>query len=1152
MTEASGAGRDEMRARIESFPWETTPLGAMAQWPASLRTPVRILTTSRFAMWMGWGPELTFLYNDAYARDTLATKHPWALGRPASVVWAEIWADLAPRIRTVMESGEATWDEALRLFLERSGYPEETYHTFSYSPLAGDDGAVTGMLCVVTEETERVISERRLASLSALATSLATATTEAELLDRVTRAVGANLEDLPFTLLYLCDDECRRARLAASTGIDAGHAAAPAVLPLGEGPNDLTVAWPAAELVAARAPIVVDALDTRFASLPTGAWDVAPRRAVLVPIAQRGEDRVAGVLVAALNPYRPFDATYAGFVDLVAGQLAASLANVRSYEAERRRAESLAALDRAKTQFFSNVSHEFRTPLTLMLGPAEDAVSDPDTSAVNRERAAVVHRNALRLLKLVNTLLDFSRIEAGRVDARYEPLDLAALTAEVASAFRSAIERGGVRFVVDTPPLPSDTEPVYVDRDMWEKIVLNLLSNAFKHTFEGDIRAAVRPSADGRHAELLVQDTGTGIPPEQLPRLFERFHRVPNARSRTHEGTGIGLAFVQELVRLHGGTIDVESAEGVGTTFTVRIPFGRAHLPAERVTSATGEWPSIAPQAFTAEAMRWVGDEPGLGERGSGIGAVDATEPRPPIPGSSAHILVADDNADMRDYAGRLLRARGWRVTAVSDGHAALDAVRAEAPDVVLSDVMMPGLDGFGLLRALRADPATRTIPVMLLSARAGEDSKVEGLEAGADDYLEKPFSAQELVARVGAHVALARSRAEATRALTSARDLMRDVFAQAPVAICVMRGASHVFELANPSYEQLAGRRDLVGRAFAEAFPEVEAQGVIAVLDEVYRTGVPFVGRRMPVTFDRTGRGDVAQAYFHYMCYPLVDDDAAGGGGGGGAVAGIIVVAHEITDEVLAQQAADRARDEAESANRAKGDFLAAMSHELRTPLNAIGGYAELIELGVRGPVTEAQREDLSRIQRSQRHLLTLINDILNFAKVEAGRVEYDLRAVPLAALVASALPIIEAQLEARGLRYASRVDDALVVWADEEKLRQILLNLLSNAAKFTEAGGAITVDAARDDAGAVLLSVTDTGVGIPAEKLGAIFDPFVQAHRDLTRPTEGTGLGLAISRDLARGMSGDLTVVSAEGAGSTFTVRLPLEPPGPPRPPR
>lgn len=455
-------------------------------------------------------------------------------------------------------------------------------------------------------------------------------------------------------------------------------------------------------------------------------------------------------------------------------------------EQERQRAESLAELDRAKTLFFTNISHEFRTPLTLSLAPLQDALNtvdewmsgsvdenssthrpiDPSTLKQNLE---LVHRNSLRLLKLVNTLLNFSRIEAGRMAAAYEPTDLSTFMAELASVFRSAIERAGLQLIVDCPPLP---EPVFVDREMWEKIVLNLLSNAFKFTFEGAVTVRLRP-ADGNRAILQIQDTGTGIAPEHLPHLFERFYQVRGTQARTHEGSGIGLALVHELVQLQGGTIEVSSTLGEGTCFTIALPFGTAHLPQERTHAPrTQTSTAIDAASYVEEAERWLPEDldppqPSL-ERGENSVKVPLIEGdlggSPELEAdalSSAHVLLVDDNADMREYLTHIL-GKYVQVEAVADGVTALAVAQERTPDLILSDVMMPGLNGFELLQALRTDSRTREVPVILLSARAGEEAIVEGLEAGADDYLIKPFSAQELISRVTAHLQMAQLRGAA------------------------------------------------------------------------------------------------------------------------------------------------------------------------------------------------------------------------------------------------------------------------------------------------------------------------------------------------------------------------------------------------------
>ena len=826
------SGGGEMSALMRAKNWADTPLGPVDAWPQSLKTVVRILLTSRYQMWMAWGPDLICLYNDAY-RPTLGVKHRWALGAPAREVWKEIWPDIGPRIAHVLATGEATWDEGLLLVLERSGYPEETYHTFSYSPLADDEGEIVGMFCVVMEETERIVGERRLLSLSEFASEISGKNTPAEVLCAAGRQLETNRRDLPCALVYLFDQE-GGAHLSASTGASPGDSIAPAVIEA----SAVDPVWPAAELLAGRGSFILDDLEARFDAIPLGGWNKSPHRAVIAPIARQGQDAPAGFFVAAANPYRPLDVAYLGFIGLIAGQIASGLASATAYEEERRRSEALAEIDRAKTIFFSNVSHEFRTPLTLMLGPLEDVLAKPgeETLAENRSLIEVAHRNGARLLKLVNTLLDFSRIEADRMQANFEPVDLADFMAELASSFRSTIERAGLRLRVDCPPLP---DAVFVNRDMWEKVTLNLISNAFKFTLEGEIAVECRPRPRHDGVEITVRDTGVGIPTEELPHLFERFRRVEGAKGRSIEGSGIGLALVQELVKLHGGTIRVESEVGRGTAFTVVLPYGADHLSPEKVTwTPTTPASHLRAQAYIDEASGWLPDNADdQAPRPISSTSDDVGDLASLAGGQGQTILLVDDNADMRNYLQRLLRAAGYAVELAVDGEIALAVAKRIRPNLILSDVMMPKLDGFGLLGALRNDPELRDTPVLLLSARAGEEAKIGGLAAGADDYLTKPFSARELLARVRANLDMAALRREALRVENELR-LQAEIAQERAEGILASINdgflaidADWRFIYVNASAERLTGRtaENLIGKLFWDEFPndpgsEVEA----------------------------------------------------------------------------------------------------------------------------------------------------------------------------------------------------------------------------------------------------------------------------------------------------------------------------------------
>ena len=714
-----------MGALIRAFDWGKTSLGPVEHWPQSLRSALSICLPSKAQIILCWGPELVTLYNDGY-RPVFGAKHPRVLGLPVREAWREVWPQgLKELFEGVMTSGEAFWANDLPFTVERHGYPEEAFFDVSYDPVRDESGGVGGIFCIVNETTGRVVGERRLRTLRDLGTRTADAKSVGDVFDLACSVLAGNTHDVPFAFFYT----------------DSGE------YPRGCPPRD---AWPLARVAETRQPEPIERLNGSLSALPGGPWPEPAQSAVVLPIVRAGTAAPYAYFVAGVSPRQRLDPDYLTFFSLVAGQMSTALANVLAYEEERRRAEALAEIDKAKTAFFSNVSHEFRTPLTLMLGPIDELLRGDDALVPRQvEQLTMVRRNSQRLLKLVNSLLDFSRIEAGRAQANYQPVDLAKLTADLASNFRSACERAGLTLRVDCPPLQG---MVYVDRDMFEKMLLNLLSNAFKHTFDGEIGVTLSETADS--VRLTVHDTGTGIPARDLPNLFKRFYRVEGARSRSFEGTGIGLALVQELAHLHGGSIEASSVEGEGSRFTVTLPTGTDHLPAEHLREATDS-SAVQVEAYVEEALGWLPDAGG------------AEDPAPDdvalAPNTGRRILVVDDNADLRGYLLHLLAGR-FIVELAANGEDALAAARVRPPDLVIADVMMPKVDGFGLIRALRTHATLSTVPVLLLSARAGEEARIEGLEGGADDYLVKPFSARELLARVDATLEIARNRREADR----------------------------------------------------------------------------------------------------------------------------------------------------------------------------------------------------------------------------------------------------------------------------------------------------------------------------------------------------------------------------------------------------
>jgi len=1109
MTKPDALLSPRMSDLVRSFDWATTPLGRMEEWPDGLKNTVRILLTSRFSMWMAWGPELTFLYNDSYARTTLGKKHPWALGKPASEVWSEIWKDIGPRIHRVMETGEASWEETLMLILERSGFPEETYHTFSYSPLDGPDGKIAGMLCVVIENTTRVIGERQLAGLSALAAELASAISKQDVFAAVEGGLS-NQKDMPWTLTYLLNEEGTHLHLVARTGMDADHPATATTIDLGMEP----AAWPIYDALETDRAITVENLFEQFPDLPTGCWDRPPSRARLVPIARQGQEKPVGVFIAALNPYRDFDSFYSEFVDLVAGQIAASITNAQAYEEERKRAESLAALDRAKTAFFSNVSHELRTPLTLILGPIEDALTSrtqPSLTAVE-----MMQRNAQRLLKLVNGLLDFVRIEVGRAHASFEPTDLSLLAANIASVFRSAVERAGLRLIVECSPLQ---EPVFVDREMWEKIELNLLSNALKSTFEGEIRVGLA-EFDGE-VHFTVTDTGTGISESDQAHLFERFQRIEGARRRSHEGSGIGLALVRELVEMHGGAIRVDSELGRGTTFTVVLPQGHEHLPQNQLGTPTPKPAAVqgSTMAHVQEALGWLPRQEPLdklkrnvtGEAsGEPAEASDTAEQKPLI-------VFADDNPDMREYVMSLL---GWRyhVVTTGTGKLALEEATRRRPDLVLTDVMMPDMDGFALLEALRKNPATRTVPVIMLSARAGEEASIEGLDAGADDYLTKPFSSRELIARVEAQLKMAHLRQQAheqeialTREINKAKQFAWEALEYIPDAFCTFDREFRVTFM-NRAANEIAERSGMphLGKTLWELYPMLLG----TVVETNFRKAMD---ERVPVEFEQYFSGDGAEAWFKFCIYPQPGE-------------GVILYLRETTSTQRTEQALRGSEQLA-----AVGRLAASIAHEINNPLEAVTNLLFLAKMD--DTVGGSTRSLLEVADRELQRLSHIAARSLKF---------YRQRTAPaltsLEELIESVLFFNEPDLKVRNIRLERRHRQAPPILCLPGEIQQVMTNLVSNALDALPQNGRmiVAVRPATDSSGrkGVSVTVADSGQGIDRATLDRLFHPFVT-----TKGEAGTGLGLWVSKGILDKHQSKIMIRSKVGYGTVFRLFLPLD---------
>jgi signal transduction histidine kinase len=649
---------------------------------------------------------------------------------PARELLHSSWEIVGPQLNAAMANGSATWAEEQPLAFDRRGRPEVGYFTYSYSPIHDDDGAIGGVLLVTQDTTARVLAERRIETLRELTTQTLDAGTQQEAGERAAGAL-ARSADITFALIYRLTPDGQTATCVASRLPAAGGGMVPTTIELGsETPG-------AASLVRSLvrhggSGRLTDA--RRFVTyVPAGApgW----HRAFVAPFGRSGADQPDGFVVLGVTNEISFDSSYRTFLEMAALGVGRSIAASGAREAERQRADAIAELDRAKTALFSNASHDLRTPLALILGHLEDLVENQKLEASARIAAETAHRNALRMQKLVNALLDFSRIEAGAQVAVLEPTDIGRLTRDIAAMFEPSARRAGLGLTLDCP---RTDDIIKVDRDAWERIVSNLVSNALKFTRAGEIRVSCGVGTE--EVQLSVRDTGIGIPKEELEGVFARFYRGGDSEAQAQEGSGLGLALVRELVLLHGGTIEAQSELGVGTEMIVRMPAVRP----------SGRSLSPAPRPVPERQMR---------------------PETPPDAGARPVVLVADDDGDMRDYLGRMLSAE-YTVMLAGSGAEALDLARRHHPSLVITDTMMPELDGFTLISELRREPRTGEIPVIILSARADSESTVHAMGLGADDYVVKPFGARELRARVRATLLNAdvRMRAGAGRARSEER----------------------------------------------------------------------------------------------------------------------------------------------------------------------------------------------------------------------------------------------------------------------------------------------------------------------------------------------------------------------------------------------
>jgi signal transduction histidine kinase/ActR/RegA family two-component response regulator len=747
-------GDGEMARLMRAKDWSATPLGPPQAWPNALKVALRLLLTSRFEMWLGWGPDIAFFYNDAY-RPTLGDKHPASLGMPAHELWAEIWADVGPLMRGVYDDGQATWNRDMLLLLERRGFPEETYHTFSYSPLIDDDGKVSGLFCAVSEETDRVITERRMETLRELAAGLSAVDTTRAVLRVVEQRLGANQSDLPFTLAFEFREDGQTKLIAATGGIGAHPAATDPAL------------WQAHRILAGEAAVQIDLKPLR--NLPTGAWSLAPKVGLAVPLPSQGREQPAGMLVLGINPHRTLDEDYAGFAQLLAGQIATGLSSAVAYETERARADVLAevaalreatanelrrlnetlearvaertealaeALDRlqreaeeretvqdalrqaqkmeAVGQLTGGIAHDFNNLLTGVLGSidllqkrlAQGRMSEVDRYAATAESAAK------RAAALTHRLLAFSR---------RQPLDPRAVDANrLVSSMEELVRRTLGEAVELEVVRAAGLWTTLCDPHQLESAILNLAINGRDAMPDGgkltietcnahlDDAYTAREGAvkAGQYICVCVTDTGVGMSSDVIAKAFEPFFTT----KPIGQGTGLGLSMIYGFARQSNGYAKIYSELGQGTTVKLYLPrhFGAADRLEQAHPLAAGH----------------------------------------PANAGGKTVLVVEDEPSVRNLVIDVLHERGYATLEAADGQTGLQILQGQSKvDLLISDVGLPGLNGRQLADAARAQRPD--LPILFMTGYA-ENAAIAGgfLEPGME-MITKPFAVDVFIGRV-------------------------------------------------------------------------------------------------------------------------------------------------------------------------------------------------------------------------------------------------------------------------------------------------------------------------------------------------------------------------------------------------------------------
>ena len=895
---------------------------------------------------------------------------PEAFGQPGRIAWAILWDQMQPVFQEVLAGNPVYRDNEYHDFgTYGDGLPLEMYYSYRFVPVISKEGKVIGMFNSATETTDQILAERRLATVRDMSEQMLLARTLKEYYSGIADVFEQNTHDAPFILCYSVfqgsTDQSTvtvDVTLESTVGVPEGHPSAirrttialshkprsafgrhadrlssptlSAISALSSGSGGMNhssenQSWPIQEALSTRQCVVVDDCRALMQGCPVRIFDRIPVSAIVVPICSDTSIELPGsVLIIGLNIRRPFDTHYDAWIHVLRSNLASAQQSVKAREAEQKRLDDNAAMERAKSAWFRGAAHDLRSPLTLINGPLEDLLAS-NMLPGQKHQLMTAKRSTDRLLLLVNALMDFSRLEAGRVEAKFVPTDLPLFVTEIAELFRPAVERLRIQYLVQTP---QHDQLVYIDPVLFETVVTNLIGNALKYTEKGSI--AVRLDF-GKFAEISVIDTGVGIPRDELGMVTQWYHRATNSIHAGTQGTGLGLALVKELLRLHNGDLLIssqtaeESGGAHGSTFTARVPLIERACTSNVVqpTETFGEYG----KAVVRDAMRWTVDNEtdSSSERGGDSqGAAQSRLSEGIMFEKSDVLMLVDNNLDMREYLRRVF-APYCTIVEAYNGAEALRMATLNPPNLILTDVMMPKMSGLELLAEMRKDPSTRLIPMVLISAMTGDEARVDGLMMGAEDYLEKPFKPKELIARVHLHMQVGKKRAKLERNFAEREAELALLSDYCPSAIMRADSSGQVL-YANDAWRDMAG---MSSTADLDSWPDYVHQSIHRSLLNSWALWIESQDKEFKITW-RWQNGRVASGAFIRL--DLMLDNS---------LSGILGCITDITHEEQRLIEAEQRRLEAEESKHQQELLIDLTSHEIRTPVSAILQCSSLVK---------------------------------------------------------------------------------------------------------------------------------------------------------------------------------------------------------------